>query len=61
MEKELFGLRDKDGKFAKIVPQKKKLPKTKEELIIFLKEMRLVKGIAIYNDVIDDFLTRYED
>lgn len=51
----------KKGKWATIIPQKKKLPMSKGGIILLIKEMRLAKDIVIPNTDIDDFLDLYED
>ena len=49
------------GEFAEIVPEKKKLPKTKMELEILIKKLRVAKSLTLYNEDIDLFLNDYED
>jgi hypothetical protein len=49
----------KDGKFAEIIPDKKKLPKTKGEFKIFLKELGGRDDFFNW-EYIDDFLNEFE-
>ena len=44
-----------EGKWAEIIPDKKKLPKTREEFLKFLSEFSLSSGI------VPMFLKEYED
>lgn len=40
---------------------KKKLPRTKQDLAVIIKSLRLKKNLILYNDDIDAFLNDYED
>jgi len=47
------------GKFAEIIPSKKPLPKTKEEMLDFLRNFEYLYHKD--NSKIEDFLNDYED